>query len=175
MVAFGEKKEDMRDLIEYKWYNKVLEPTNSITSSQIAWIIAHTLVWMLICFGENFTFGYVVFASKSAPVLFAFPVAVVTQFGLVVLVSVKLNWIFTCSFLSLDVLNGTVAPLSSSCLKWFPTKTSKWHWWFDLSEVMILKKDRSIGARFCDNGNRQIPYEMLANLLLVPVFAGSVS
>ncbi len=172
MVAFGEKKEDMRDLIEYKWYSKVLEPTNSLTSAQIAWIVAHTYMWMLICFGESFALGYMVFAGRSAPVVFGISDALITQCGLVVLVSVKLNWIFTCSFLSLDVLNGKVAPLSSSSLKWFPAKTSKWHWWFDLSEVAIIKNDRSFGGRFCDNNNRQIPYELFANLILIPIFTG---
>jgi hypothetical protein len=168
---------------ENAWYEKCQVPTDRITSEQWYWIMKHTVVSSMVCFGVNFALCTLSFYNKDDPTMWDFPTTVAGAFALTVVIETTLNWFINGVVMTLEVKHGKVPPLNPRALWWWP-KSENMLWYCNISDLVIPrsrelhslispeknKKPPSFLWRFYCTHLRSLPWMAYTGLTLLPLF-----
>jgi hypothetical protein len=167
---------DKKHLINFKWWSECLEKTDAVTSDQLLWVLKHTLICAILCFGVDFAIGYMIYAGGAKKVLFGFPDSLMNNIMLCTNLVLTLIWYFDGTMMCHDILAGKIAPLSSAHLAWWPAKTSKLYWWFGITDLVVKPNTLphvSLCKRIYWAHIRSTPRIILATIILVPPIIGT--
>lgn len=161
-------------LLGDRWWKKALEPTSTFTSAQINWILIQSIVSSAICFGVNFALCTSAFYGKPDPIFFEFPESLVTSYALTVVLEITLNWFISCSVMSIEVLQGKVAPLSPTAVFWWPKEEGSTFKWFLDTTALVIQTDppTSKWQRLWNHIKRGIPWHIYSFAISFPLFCG---
>jgi hypothetical protein len=167
---------DKQSLVKFIWFEKCLERTDALTTRQVLWASIYTGISIYLGFSVNFAIGCLLFVggSKDA-VLFDFPDSILCFLMLCTNVALTVIWYFSGVWMSHDVLNGKIAPLNSAYLPWWPAKTSKLYWWFQISDLVVKpsgEKHISLRKRVFWGHIRSTPRIMILQFIIMPPVLG---
>lgn len=166
---------DSKNLVAHHWWNKCLETTPCLNSSQICYIILQTCVSSVLCFLVNFALCTVAMYGKPAPPFWEFPTCIITSYLLTVILEVTVNWFINTSVMSLEVTWGKVAPLDSRSLSWWPAKDSSLYWYLTVSDLVIapvVTPTATYFQRISWHERRSLPWLLFILLTVTPIFCG---
>ncbi len=169
------QESDKKHLVFETWWAKVHDPTQKLTSAQIWWIAKSTLLASVLIFFVNFSIGCLLFIGAGDVEFFKFPDPNCLMLALTLMTAVdqKLWWSVGCHLMCGDVIFGNVAPLKGESLFYWPKEGSKWYWYVDFTSFRIKPRvEKSFCGKMCDSTLRNLPYELLSNFFLLPIFAG---
>ena len=168
-------RNDIENRPEHAWYNKCLPPTDELTGNQWAWIFKHTLICSLVCFGVNFALCTLSFYKKDDPTLFDFPTPVAGTYAITVFIEITLNWFINGILMSLEVLQGKVAPLSPNAVSWWPKDNENLLWYCNIADIVLpsaspQREPRSLLWRIYCSHLRSLPWMAVIALTYLPIF-----
>ena len=120
-------------------FKLVLPTTKVVTTTQIQWVVMHTIISLLICFGVNFGLSAIAFYGHPTPTLWDWPTPMAGNYAVTIGLEVTLNWFINGWTMSLDVLGGKVAPISPEALYYWP-KSEYWLNVIDICELTLPKQ-----------------------------------
>ena len=119
-----------------KIYPKVLTPTEEVEKPQFNWILTHTIVNIITCFGVNFGLAFLSYRGQPSANLLDFPSPMLGGFFITIIVQSFVNWTSTGYLMTMEVLNGKIAPIAPFCLPFWPDdKNSDSIWWYDICDL----------------------------------------
>jgi preprotein translocase subunit SecE len=152
---------------------KCLEPTSEWTSSQIRFVILQTVLTSIICFGVNFGLATLAMYGNEPPTLFQFPVPMTGNYAITIGLETTLNWFISGSLMTLDVVNGKVAPIDPQCIWFWPKTGSRTEWMLNLGEIVApMYTNTSTCTKVNIHSHRLLPWILGLYLTLFPVCVG---
>ena len=167
-----------------EWHAKCLNPTDHMTSSQWCWVLQHTIINSMVCFGVNFALVTASFYGKDDVKLFEFPSTVAGAYALTILIELTLNWLSNGIIMTLEIKNGKVPPLHPNSVPWWPKlgdfETSSIVHYTNLTELVLpssLLRNKSNEmscwhsiSRFLRFQSRSLPWMLYIGIVLLPVY-----
>ena len=149
--------------------SKCLKPTKEWSCYQISWVVLQTIVTSSTVFGINFGLTLLSFTGKEVS-LFQFPIPMTGTYAIVILATTSANWLISGSLMSLDVVQGRVAPLDPSCFYYWPKKESNWHKFTQISELVCPgASNSSFRGRLISHAYKVLPWIAMLFVTLFPI------
>ena len=148
---------------------KCLVPTNEWSWYQISWVVLQTLITSTTVFGINFGLTLLSFTGKEVS-LFQFPIPMTGTYAIAIMATTFANWFISGSLMSLDVINGRVAPLDPKCLYYWPTVESYWRKFTQISEFVCPSAENlSARRRIYFHALKVLPWIIMLLVTLFPI------